>query len=60
MVVKSFYRKELIWALVLAKLVEVVWLYSARRESEKGIQWKDKCKSKQRRKKKQNKNLCST
>lgn len=59
MVVKSFYRKELIWALVLAKLVEVVWLYSARRESKKGIQWKDKCKSKGE-KKKQNKNLCST
>ena len=38
MVVKSFYRKELIRALVLAKLVEVVWLYSARRESKKGIQ----------------------
>ena len=45
MVVKSFYRKELIWALVLAKLVEVVWLYGARRGLKKRIQWKDKWKA---------------
>ena len=58
MVVKSFYRKELIWALVLAKLVEVVWLYGARRGLKKRIQWKDKWKA--NKGEKINKNLCFT